>query len=325
MKKLVKYILILLLIAIISFGAIYNKRITLCYRIIEKYMSIKNDMSETPSIDDTDIISSMDYHDVIYKNTNNTPLTLDIYGPSKSVYKSSPVLLYVHGGSWVYGDKTIPETLSPVLDTFRELGYTVISTSYELMRNTENFNKQVCDVKDAIRWIYANANTYNLNPEQIGVIGMSSGAHLSLLASYSNADEFQDDATLASYPSKVKYVIDCFGPTDLSILDTSNLNFDLTNIFKSIKDQQYIIEKFNPLNYVTVDIPSTLIIHSQSDDLVPYESAELLYNKCVESKAEVKLIPLTLSSHDLSQISTDDIVAISKGLLQFIVFNSPLR
>lgn len=325
MKKFVKYISILLLLTIISSSIIYNKRIALCYGIIEKYMSIKKDMSENSSISSTDIISSIDYHDVIYKNTHNIPLTLDIYGPSKSIYKSSPVLLYVHGGSWIYGDKTIPNTLSPVLDTFRELGYTIISISYELMRDTENFNKQVCDVKDAIRWIYANADTYNLNPKEIGVIGMSSGAHLSLIASYSNNNEFIDDTSLAEYPSKVKYIIDCFGPTDLSILDTSNLNFDLTNIFKSIKNKDTIVKKFNPINYVDNDIPSTLIIHSQSDNLVPYESAEILYNKCIEEHANVKFIPLALSSHDLSEISSDDIVSISKGLLQFIIFNSPLR
>ena len=193
------------------------------------------------------------------------------------------------------------------------------------MKNKEGFNKQVCDVKDTLRWIYANKDKYNLNTDEIGIIGMSSGAHLSLMAAYSNDNEFIDDAHLAKYPSKVKYIIDCFGPTDLSILDTSNLNFDLTNIFNSIKNKESIVEKFNPINYVNADIPKTLIIHSKIDDMVPYESAALLYDKCKSSNADAKLITLDLSAHDLSEVSASDITAVSKGLLEFIVFNSPLR
>ena len=325
MKRFVKYISILLLIAIISGGVIYNKRISLCYGIFQKYLSIKDDMSNNTVTNSNDIVYSMDYQDIVYKNTGGVPLTLDIYGPSKVIYKYSPVILYVHGGSWVYGDKTIPQSLTPILDTFRDQGYTIISTSYELMKNKEGFYKQVCDVKDTIRWIYENKETYNLNTDEIGLIGMSSGAHLSLMAAYSDNDKFQDDKALAEYPSKVKYIIDCFGPTDLSILNTNNLNFDLNNVFTSIKDKDALVNEFNPINYVDSNIPPTLIIHSQSDTVVPYQSAEMLYDKCVEVNADAKLISLSLSSHDLSEVSPADVTAVSKGLLEFIILNSPLK
>jgi len=42
------------------------------------------------------------------------------------------------------------------------------------MRGKANFNKQVADVKDTIRWIYKNKSNYNLNPNEIGVIYKSS-------------------------------------------------------------------------------------------------------------------------------------------------------
>ena len=190
----------------------------------------------------------MNYKDVVYKNTNGVSLTLDIYGPIKQVYKSSPVLLYVHGGSFAYGDKSIPNALSPVLDTFREQGYTIISTSYELMKDKENFNKQISDVKDTIRWIYKNKSVYNFDTNEIGVIGVSSGAHLSLMAGYSNEAEFTDDAELSKYPSKIKYLIDFAGPTDLSLLNTKGLNYDLSRIFSSIKNKDNVIEKYNPID-----------------------------------------------------------------------------
>jgi len=316
--------MIIILIAIIAFFMIFHKRIFLCYGIAQKYISLKDEISKSENIDITSVSDSMSHKDIVYKDTNGVKLTLDIYGPIKNVYTKSPVILYVHGGSWVYGNKALPEALTPVLDTFREQGYTIISTSYELMRKKEDFNKQVCDIKDTIRWIYKNSNTYNFDTDEIGMIGLSSGAHLSLMAAYSSNDEFVDDTSLISYPSHIKYLIDFAGPTDLSLLKTDNLNFDLNKVFSSVKNKESTINKFNPINYVSEDDPNTLIIHSKSDKIVPFESAEKLYEKCEEKKAKSKFIALNGSAHDLSVISTDDIVAISKGLFVFIVSNSPL-
>lgn len=324
MKKFLKKLFLILFLVIIIFILIFHKRLLLCYGIAEKYISLQKNISSTKDLDIKVASNSMDYKNVVYKNTNGAPLTLDIYGPSKNIYKSSPVIVYVHGGSWAYGDKTIPDALSPVLDTFRSEGYTIISTSYELMRNKENFNKQICDVKDTIRWIYKNQSTYNLDTNEIGVLGVSSGAHLSLMAGYSNDKDFTDDPNLTAYSSKVKYLIDFSGPTDLGLLNTSNLNQDLSKIFSSITNKSEIIDKFNPINYINSNTPKTLIIHSKSDSIVPYESSEELYNKCNESGVKSQLISLDSSAHDLSDISSDDIISMSKGLLSFIVLNSPL-
>lgn len=324
MKKFLKIFFLILLIAFIILIMIFHKRILFSYRIADKYFSLKNHAWTAQEFDIEKSSSSMNYRNVIYKNTNQVPLTLDIYGPKSQVYKSSPVLIYVHGGSWAYGDKSIPDALSPILDTFREQGYTIISTSYELMKEKENFYKQVSDIKDTIRWIYKNKSTYNFDTDEIGVIGVSSGAHLSLMASYSKESDFIDDPTLSSYSSKIKYLIDFAGPTDLSLLNTTSLNYDLTKIFSSIENKEAITQKYNPINYVTSKIPKTLIIHSNLDTMVPYESSERLYNKCVEVNSNAKLITLNSTAHDLSSISNDDIISISEGLLKFVIFNSPL-
>lgn len=324
MKKFFKMFFSILFIVIILLTIIFYKRILLCYDIAEKYISLKNHTWTIQKLGIETSSNSMNYSDVVYKNTNETSLTLDIYGPLKQVYKSSPVLLYVHGGSWAYGDKSIPDALSPILDTFREQGYTIISTSYELMKDKEIFNKQISDVKDTIRWIYKNKSVYNFDTNEIGVIGVSSGAHLSLMAGYSNEGEFADDAELSKYPSKVKYLIDFAGPTDLSLLNTRGLNYDLSKIYLSITDKESTLQKYNPIDYVNSTIPNTLIIHSNLDSIVPYESSQKLYDKCIEKNAKATLITLNSTAHDLSSISNDDIISISEGLLKFVIFNSPL-
>ena len=324
MKKFFKRLFLLLLAIIICTTLIFHKRILLLYGITSKYISMEKEIDSMNSDFNIEPITDIDYKDIIYKNTNGVPLTLDIYSPLKKIYKKSPVILYVHGGSWVYGDKSLPAALTPVLDTFREQGYTIISTSYELMKNEENFSKQVSDIKDTIRWIYKNASQYNIDTNEIGLFGISSGAHLSLMAAYSDNNDFTDDEELKNYPCNIKYLIDFAGPTDLSLLNTTDLNFDLSKIFSSISNKEKIIKEFNPINYVDSDIPETLIIHSKSDTLVPFESSEKLYEKCNEVKANSKLIPLNGSSHDLSEILSDDVINISKGLLFFVISNSPL-
>lgn len=324
MKKFLKSLLIILVAVIIIFTAIFHKRLILSYSLFDKYISFKNGTVTTQKIDGLQVSESMNHKDIIYKNTNGVPLTLDIYSSLKKSNSPSPVILYVHGGSWVYGDKNIPDTLSPVLNTFRKEGYTIISTSYELNRNKANFYKQAADVKDTIRWIYKNKSNYNLDSNEIGVIGVSSGAHLSLLASYSSNDEFTDDKDLSKYPSKVKYLIDFAGPTDLSLLNTNDLNYDLTKIFNSINDKDAVIKEFNPINYVSKKSPNTLIIHSRLDPMVPYKSSKELYDKCIQEHDKVKLITLNSNVHDLSNISNADIHSMSEELLKFIIFNSPL-
>ena len=324
MKKFFKLLLIVLVVTLTIFVVIFHKRIILTYGLVDKYISLRNPKMTTQKVDELKTSNSISYKDIIYKNTNGVPLTLDIYSPLKKVEGPSPVILYVHGGSWVYGDKSIPDSLSPILNTFREEGYTIISTSYELMRNSANFNKQVADVKDTIRWIYKNKSAYNLDSNEIGVIGISSGAHLSLLASYSSNNEFIDDKALSNYPSEIKYLIDFAGPTDLSLLNTNNLNYDLSKILNSIKDKKTVIKNFSPINYVSKKSPNTLIIHSNLDPIVPYKSSKELYDKCVVEHAKAELITLNSKVHDLSSISNTDIAAISESLLKFVIFNSPL-
>ncbi|SFC76703.1 alpha/beta hydrolase [Clostridium uliginosum] len=323
MKKFLKRMILLILVVTTISGLVFRKKISLCYIIAKDVISFKNNIH---SYDDLnfDATEDMDYKNLVYKNTNGTELSLDIYTPLKKVYKTSPVLLYVHGGSWVYGDKSIPQAITPILNIFRQNGFTIISTSYELMREKENFEKQICDVKDSIRWINKNQTQYNLNADEIGVIGTSSGAHLSLMSAYTSNDEFQDDPELAKYSSKVKYVVDFFGPTDLSLLDTSNLNWDLKKIFKSAQYNKDISYKYNPINYVNSDIPKTLIIHSKTDSVVPYESSLRLYNKCIEVTGSAKLVSLDNAVHDLSEISSNDVINLSEEVLKFIIKNSPL-
>ena len=259
MKKFFKVLGVVLLLWILAFGIFIfsiKDKVKLSINILKKYSEFVEEnslLSEENISLDLDI--NKDYKEIEYKNTNGVSLTLDVFDAKKELKGGSPVLVYVHGGSWVYGTKEIPDAISPLLDAFREEGFAIISTSYELMRGEENFNKQICDVKDTIRWIYKNKEDYNFNTNKIGIIGASSGAHLSLMAAYSDNNDFIDDEELSNYPSKVKYLIDFFGPTNLNTLDMDNVNWDLEQIINSVGDNKdEVLSTYSPINYIDKNI-----------------------------------------------------------------------
>ena len=121
--------------------------------------------------------------------------------------KPSPVVLYIHGCSWIYGDNGIPIGLEPIINALNKRGYTLISVSYELLKENTPIENPIKDVKDSIRWIYKNKEKYNFDTNNIGILGISSGAHLALIAAYSKDDEFKGDVNLDGYSSKVKYIL----------------------------------------------------------------------------------------------------------------------
>ncbi|MDV4151080.1 alpha/beta hydrolase [Clostridium sp. AL.422] len=326
MKKFLKFcgiiiILIILVIGILVFT--FKDKISLTVSIFNKYSEFveENDLLAGNDFSISQE-SNKDYEEVEYKNTNGVPLTLDIFHAKKELKNGSPVIIYVHGGSWVYGDKEIPNAISPLLDAFRDEGYVIISTSYELMRGEEIFNKQISDVKDTIRWVHKNKDEYNFNENKIGIIGASSGAHLALMAAYSDNDDFIDDEILKEYPSKVKYLIDFFGPTDLNTLDMNNVNWDLEQIINSVgENKEETLNKYSPINYVDKNEPNTLIIHSKKDVMVPYENAEILYEELLNNKNKVNIIPLEGATHDFSEFDMEEIISVGTKMLEFIVRN----
>lgn len=326
MKKFFKVLGVVLLLLILAFGIFIfsiKDKVKLSINILKKYSEFVEEnslLSEENISLDLDI--KEDYKEIEYKNTNGVSLTLDVFDAKKELKGGSPVLVYVHGGSWVYGTKEIPDAISPLLDAFREEGFAIISTSYELMRGEENFNKQICDVKDTIRWIYKNKEDYNFNTNKIGIVGASSGAHLSLMAAYSDNNDFIDDEELSNYPSKVKYLIDFFGPTNLNTLDMDNVNWDLEQIINSVGDNKdEVLSTYSPINYIDKNEPNTLIIHSRKDSIVPYENAEILYDELVDNNNKVNIITLEGATHDFSEFDMEEVISVGMKMIEFITEN----
>lgn len=103
--------------------------------------------------------------------TASSAQTLDIYYPASQ--GPWPVVIYVHGGSWMEGSKAE----GAGWQTLTDHGFLVASIGYRLAAESK-FPAMIEDVKCAVRYLRANSQLHNLDPNRIGAIGASAGGHL---------------------------------------------------------------------------------------------------------------------------------------------------
>ena len=155
--------------------------------------------------------------DIEYARTPEEPLLLDLYRPEMSTMQPKPLVVWIHGGAWRAGSKTNPGEAVRFVDE----GYVVASIGYRLSR-TARFPAQAHDVKAAIRWLRANAQRYEINPDKIGVWGASAGGHLvALLGTSGDVAELEGNLGNPGVSSRVQAVVDYFGPTNFLRMDAA--------------------------------------------------------------------------------------------------------
>ncbi len=213
--------------------------------------------------------------DLAYVSAGHERQKLDLYRP-KTLQKSLPVIVWVHGGGWSGGDKNPPPD---ELYSFVQTGFAVASINYRLSGDVP-FPAQIEDCMAAVRWLRANADKYGLDSRHIGIWGHSAGGHLvSLMGTSGDTDEFSSREN-SQYSSRVQAVVDYCGPTDLTKYS------DLDDVASRIAAQLFgstvrtvQLEKArvaNPLNYVSKNDPPFLIVHGDQDKAVPLIHSEIL-------------------------------------------------
>ena len=100
------------------------------------------------------------------------PLKADVYVPGGA--GPFPGVLMVHGGGWVGGERAVMNQLSQRL---ARRGYAVVNIDYRLAPQFHH-PAQLEDLREAVRWMRANAARLKIQPDSIGAWGYSAGAHL---------------------------------------------------------------------------------------------------------------------------------------------------
>ncbi|MDF2626487.1 MAG: putative lipase [Symbiobacteriaceae bacterium] len=141
------------------------------------------------------------------------PLLCDIWQPGVGVQPSGLGFIYFHGSAWTILDKDyMTRTL------FRHLtaqGHVVMDVAYRLYPETD-IEGMVADVRRSVAWLKANAAAYGVNPDRIVIGGASAGAHISLLAAYTEGNPDLTPPDLCGVDTSVRGVLSWYGPVDLA-------------------------------------------------------------------------------------------------------------
>lgn len=225
-----------------------------------------------------------DFKDIAYA-TVSPAQKLDVYLPATGK-KPFPVIVSIHGGAFMFGDKADGQ-VNPMLEAMKR-GYAVVSINYRLSGEAI-FPAQIHDVKAAIRWVRAQADTYGLDSARIAVWGGSAGGHLSALAGVSGDVAALEDLSLgnAGFSSRVHAVVDWFGPIDFLTMDEQfrqsgkgKPDHSLAGSPESkllgaqITTVPELVAKASPASYITSDDPPFFIQHGTIDHLIPTAQSE---------------------------------------------------
>jgi acetyl esterase/lipase len=227
--------------------------------------------------------------DVTYCIMDGQPQKMDIYFPQSG--GPWPAVVYVHGGSWMKGDKSEAKDLGAALNA---QGYLVVSLNYRLYPYAK-FPAMIEDVKCAVRSLRAHAVEYNLDPDHVAAWGASAGGHLVTLLGTSDKSAGWDVGEYPDQSSRLQAVIDLSGPSDLTKQFT-NGDIQLMMIVNFGQDQ---LVADSPVTYVTPEDPPFLIFHGDNDGVIPVEQAHILYDKLVAAGVPAQLVIVENGDHQL--------------------------
>jgi acetyl esterase/lipase len=246
---------------------------------------------------------------VDYVEHDGVKLQGDLYLPKGR--DKAPVLIAVHGGGWQAGNRSFYQFWGPYL---AKRGFALFAVSYRLSKpGTKTYPEAVHDVKAAVQYVRANAAQLNIDPERIGMVGDSAGAHLVSLVALAGDDPLFSTAYRsdphATTPSNVKAVIGFYGVYDMQ----AQWNHD-----QLARPRDQITEKFigqspmqsrrayfdaSPVSYATIDKREKtgtrfLLIHGTDDDIVdPKTQGEVFLNSLKQAGFFVRTIVVPGSGH----------------------------
>ena len=121
--------------------------------------------------------------DLVYATKEKLDLKLDAYLPVGS--KVRPSVLVIHGGGWRIGSK---RQLGRYASSLAERGFNAFAINYRLAPKHKH-PAQIEDCRDAVRWIRQNSGKYGGDPDRIGALGYSAGAHLACLLAVTGKEQ----------------------------------------------------------------------------------------------------------------------------------------
>ena len=203
----------------------------------------------------------------------NQQQVYDIYLPKGRSSEKTKVIILIHGGGWIEGDKEDMGAYIPILKE-KHPDHAIVNVNYVLANPPAipAFPNQFLDLDQVIKQLIQQSEELEILPE-FGLIGASAGAHIALQYDYVYDTE-----------DRVKMVCDIVGPTDFTDpFYTENPSFEaLLNALvdeTAYPESTNFAEQLSPSLQVTNKSSPTILFYGDEDPLVPLSNGEKLHTE----------------------------------------------
>lgn len=249
--------------------------------------------------------------DIVYSHAGGKEIKLTLIVPQASRNAENPqkypCIVFVQGSAWTFPDITYE---LPQMCEFARNGFIVAMVTHRSALDGFAAPAFLKDVKTAIRFLRANAETYKIDSDRIGIWGTSSGGNTALLVGLTGDDPLYRTDESAGFSDRVKTVVDCFGPADLPVLfealrGRADQNTGDRALLHGLLgadpvEQRARMRMINPMDMVVKgnEYPPFLLIHGDKDPLVPYSQSEEMAKKLAEADIPTRLIKVEGAEHE---------------------------
>jgi acetyl esterase/lipase len=243
------------------------------------------------------------HEDVCYGAEDRDYWRLDLALPRTPVRGPAPAVLFIHGGGWRSCHKR-ESFESAMIRHFAGRGYVAASVEYRLT-DVAPFPAQFNDVRCAVRFLRANAETYGLDPNHIGAVGHSAGGHLAAMLGTVPDESWLDgaDPAYGEYSAKVQAVVPLAGAFDLRVMaqplaDGTRPRGAIADLLPgptgTLQDRALLA---SPVHYVDEATAAFLIIHGREDPTCPFAQAEAFMAKLRSCGVDADMMSLEGRGH----------------------------
>jgi acetyl esterase/lipase len=262
--------------------------------------------------------------DQVYgKPDARTELQLDLARPAKGT-GPFPAVVCIPGGGFLMSDR---KPSVPTILKLAEHGYLAVCINYRTATESV-YPAQVQDVKCAVRWLQANAEKYQIDPQRIAALGFSAGGNLACMVGSLNGKEFEGNGGHAEQSSEVRAVVGYYAMLDLNRLQDSCQRGELpwlqgaalstslqTFVGGQAKELGDRLRKASPIQHVSGNTPPTLLLHGTADRVMPVDQSQRYEERLKKVGVEARLVLVPQAPHNFEVFHNDQALQELLGFL----------
>lgn len=269
-----------------------------------------------PRFDQTEITRNITYGERGSRNC------LDLYVPRHLSPNpaGAPVILQIHGGAWVTGQKE--QQGQPLLDHMTSRGWIGAAINYPLGPKVR-FPDPIIDVKRAIAWVRTNIAERGGDPRLLVVTGGSAGGHLTALAALT-PDRLDWQPGFEEIDTSVTAAVPMYGAFDFvdrhGVRGRAEMRPFLERMVMPSKlaDDPTGWDEVSPMTLARPDAPPFLIVGAADDLLVPIEETRHFVEAMrATSSAAVGYVELPHAQHAFDIINSQRTARVAHAIGEF--------